>query len=373
MRLGNIYNLGIKELRGLARDPIMIGLIIFAYTVVIVVSAKAIPDNLHKAPIAIVDQDRSQISERFADAFLMPYFLQPALVDPAQMDAGMDSGRYTFGLVIPPDFQRDLLAGRAPEIQLNIDATRMMQAFTGNRDVQMILQGEVHEFWQRYRSPIALPVGFDLRSRFNPELNRTWFGSLTSIIDQITMLSIILTGAALIREREHGTIEHLLVMPVTPFEIMVSKIWSMALIVLIATAFSLAFVVQGFLHVPIQGSIALFFAGAALFVFSTTSIGILMATFARSMPQFGLLMMLVLIPLQVLSGAFSPRESMPEFIQTFMLGAPNTHFVALMQTVLFRGAGLDACWPQFAALVLIGTLSFGISLRRFRRTLGSMA
>jgi ABC-2 type transport system permease protein len=373
VRTANIFNLGIKELRGLARDPILVALIVFAYTVVIYVSAKALPDNLHKAPIAIDDYDRSQLSERIDDAFLMPYFLRPERVDQVQMDRGMDSGRYTFGVVIPPDFQRDLLARRTPEIQVNIDATRMMQAFTGNRDIQMILIGEVQTFWDRYRKSVTLPVGLDLRSRFNPELNKTWFGALTSIIDQITLLSIILTGAALIREREHGTIEHLLVMPVTPIEIMVSKVWSMALVVLIATAGSLTLVVQGFLQVPIQGSIALFLAGALLFVFSTTSLGILMATFARSMPQFGLLMILVIMPLQILSGAFTPRESMPEFVQIFMLGAPNTHFVRLMQTVLFRGAGIVAAWPQLAALAVIGSVAFVISLRRFRRTLGSMA
>jgi ABC-2 type transport system permease protein len=373
VRLANIVNLGVKELRGLARDPIMAGLVLFAFTVVVYATAKALPDNLHKAPIAIVDQDGSPLSQRISDAFLPPYFLPPDVVDTARMDAGLDSGRYTFGVIVPPEFQSDLLARRTPDIQLNIDATRMMQAFTGNRDVQAIILGEVQEFWNRYREPLNLPVALDLRSRFNPELDKTWFGSLTELINQITLLSIILTGAALIREREHGTIEHLLVMPVTPFEIMVSKVWSMALVVLVVSPLSILLVVQGFLQVPIQGSILLFLAGTALFVFSTTSLGILMATFARSMPQFGLLMMLVIIPLQILSGSFTPRESMPAFVQDIMLAAPNTHFVMLMQTILFRGAGIEAAWPQFAALTLIGTVLFAISLRRFRKTLGSMA
>jgi ABC-2 type transport system permease protein len=373
MRVANIVNLGVKELRGLARDPIMLGLVVFAFTVVVYATAKALPDNLHKAPIAIVDQNQSPLSQRIADAFLMPYFQRPEIVDTAQMDAGMDAGRYTFGVIIPPELQDDMLARRNPDIQLNIDATRMMQAFTGNRDVQTIIYGEVEEFWNKYREPMTVPVNLDLRSRFNPELNKTWFGSLTELINQITLLSIILTGAALIREREHGTIEHLLVMPVTPFEIMVSKVWSMALVVLIVAPCSILLVVQGFLGVPIQGSVALFLAGTALFVFSTTSLGILMATFARSMPQFGLLMMLVIMPLQILSGSFTPRESMPEFVQHLMLAAPNTHFVMLMQTILFRGAGIEAAWPQFAALAVIGVVLFGVSLTRFRRTLGSMA
>src|SRR5690606_37320953 len=141
------------------------------------------------------------------------------------------------------------------------------------------------------------------------------------------MFSIILTGAALIREREHGTVEHLLVMPVTPVEIMVSKVWSMGLVVLVASAFALIFVVQGLLAVPIYGSVLLFLAGAALQLFATTSLGIFLATVAGSMPQFGMLLMLVLMPLQVLSGGMTPRESMPDIIQNIMLVAPNTHFV----------------------------------------------
>jgi ABC-2 type transport system permease protein len=373
VRVANILHLGVKELRGLGRDPIMIGLVVFAFSFVVYATAKALPDNLHKAPIAIVDQDQSPLSQRIIDAFLLPYFLPPEIVDTAGMDAGMDSGRFTFGVIIPPELQSDMLARRTPDIQLNIDATRMMQAFTGNRDVQTIIYGEVQEFWQKYREPMTPPVSLELRSRFNPELNKTWFGAVTELINQITLLSIILTGAALIREREHGTIEHLLVMPVTPLEIMVSKVWSMALVVLIVTPLSILLVVQGVLGVPIQGSIPLFLAGTALFVFSTTSLGILMATFARSMPQFGLLMMLVIMPLQILSGSYTPRESMPEFVQNIMLGAPNTHFVMLMQTILFRGAGIEAAWPQFLSLAAIGTAMFTVSLVRFRSTLGSMA
>ena len=151
--------------------------------------------------------------------------------------------------------------------------------------------------------------------RFNPNLTQAWFGAMMEIINNVTMLSIILTGAALIREREHGTIEHLLVMPVTPTEIMVAKVWSMGLVVLASAGLSLTFIVRGLLHVPIEGSVALFLAGAALHLFATTSMGIFMATLARSMPQFGMLLVLVLLPLQMLSGGTTPRESMPDFVQ----------------------------------------------------------
>jgi len=372
MRAANILHLGIKELRGLLRDPLMLLLVGYAFTVSVYSSATAVPETLHKAPIAVVDQDRSQLSGRIIDAFYPPHFIPPELVTPAQMDRGMDEGSYTFGLIIPPDFQRDVLAGRSPAIQLNVDATRMSQAFTGNGYIQSIVTGEVNAFMAGHREHPALPVDLALRARFNPELNKGWFGALTAVISQVTMLSIILTGAAFIREREHGTVEHLLVMPVTPFEIMVSKLWSMGLMVLVAAGLSLIFVVEGLLAVPVQGSIPLFLAGAALHVYSTTSLGILLATVARSMPQFGLLLMLTITPLQILSGAVTPRESMPGFVQDLMLAAPNTHFVMIAQAVLFRGAGLAVIWPQLIALAIIGTVLFMLALGRFRKTLAAM-
>ena len=373
MRAANILHLGIKELRSLLRDPIMLVLIAWAFTVSVYTAATAMPETLNKAPIAIVDEDRSALSARIAGAFYPPYFLPPEMITQAEMDARMDAGLDTFALNIPPGFQRDLLAGRNPTIQLNVDATRMSQAFTGSGYIQSILSGEVRAFVQRYRAAEALPVDLALRVRFNPELNKSWFGAVMQVINNVTMLSIVLTGAALIREREHGTIEHLLVMPVTPLEIMVGKVWAMGLVVLAACAISLAVVVQGLLGVPIEGSVALFLAGAALHLFATTSMGMAMGTLARSMPQFGLLLMLVLLPLQMLSGGTTPRESMPELVQVAMLAAPTTHFVMLAQAILYRGAGLSVVWPQFAVLAVIGAGLFGYALARFRATIGTMA
>jgi ABC-2 type transport system permease protein len=324
---------------------------------------------LNQAALSIVDEDKSPASTRIITAFNPPYFTIPRLIPQSEVNARMDAGLDTFALNIPPNFQRDLLAQRSPAIQLNVDATRMSQAFTGGGHIQTIVNDEVGEFLARYRSAAPLPIELALRARFNPELNKGWFGAINNVISSITMLSIILTGAALIREREHGTIEHLLVMPVTPFQIMASKIWSMGLVVLLAASVSLVFVVQGLLSVRIGGSIPLFLFGTALYVFAMTSLGIFLATVGGTMPQFGLLMMLVLMPLQMLSGATTPRESMPEIIQNIMLAAPNTHFVILAQAVLFRGAGFDVVWPQIAALLVIGAILFGFSLWRFRRFL----
>ena len=371
--IANNYRLGVKELWSLWRDPMLLVLIVYVFTFAVYTSATAMPDTLHKTPIAIVDEDDSPLSQRIVSAFYPPQFITPQVISMAEVDPGMDAGRYTFALHIPQGFQRDVLAGRAPQVQLNVDATRMSQAFTGSGNVQQIVIGEVNEFVQRQRGTAAAPVDIAVRARFNPALEKGWFGALNSIINQITMLSIILTGAALIREREHGTIEHLLVMPVNPTEIMLSKVWSMGLVVLVASALSLGLVVRGILDVPVEGSVPLFFAGAALHLFATTSMGIFMATIARNMPQFGMLMVLTILPLQMLSGGATPRESMPELVQNIMLVAPTTHFVELGGAILFRGAGIEVVWKQFLWLVVIGAALFAGSLARFRKTIAQMA
>lgn len=380
----NILNLGVKEVRSLLRDPILLGFVVFAFTVNIYTAATAVPETLNNAPIAVVDEDRSTLSGRIVDAFQAPYFLTPVLITPAEMDARMDVGLDTFALQIPSGFQRDVLAGRSPALQLNVDATRMSQAFNGSNYIQLIVRGEVNEFLQGHRVDAERAVELALRTRFNPELNKVWFGAVMEVISAITMLAIVLTGAALIREREHGTVEHLLVMPVTPFEIMAGKVVAMAMVVLATSAISLTVVVRGLLEVPIDGSLALFFSGAAMHLFAATCLGILLGTVARTMPQFGLLLFMVMLPMQILSGAggiiraqalsggLAAREGMPDIIHFIMQAAPTTHFVPLAQAILFRGAGLDVVWPQFLSLAAIGIVLFTLSLMRFRKALASM-
>ena len=371
--LANIWRLGVKELWSLWRDPVMLILIIYTFTASVYTAASAMPDTLHNAPIAMVDEDQSQLSARITSAFYPPQFVKPRMLTQQQVDAAMDAGEITFALTIPTGFQRDVLSGKSVALQLNVDATRMSQAFSGSGYVQQIVAAEVSEFAQRHRATTTLPVGIELRARFNPALEKMWFGGLMQIINNVTMLSIILTGAALIREREHGTIEHLLVMPVTPTQIMLAKVWSMGAVVLLAAGISLHLVVRGLLQVPVEGSIPLFMAGAALCLFATTAMGIFLATIARSMPQFGLLMVLILLPLQLLSGGMTPRESMPELVQSVMLLAPTTHFVELGQAILYRGAGLSVVWSSLVWLLAIGAVLFALALARFRKTISQMA
>ena len=373
IRAANVWRLGVKELWSLVRDPAMLVLIVYVFSVAIYVAATAMPESLHNAAIAIVDEDASPLSARIVSSFYPPHFKTPALVTLAEMDPGLDNGKYTFVLDIPPNFQRDVLAGRMPKAQLNVDATLISQAFTGNGFVGQIFAAEVDEFVQRYRASSAPPVDLVRTIRFNPNLDQSWFGSVMELVNNVTLLSIVLSGAALIREREHGTLEHLLVMPVAPTEIMLAKLWSMGLVVLSAAMLSMVFVVEGALRVPMDGSMALFMLTTALHLLATASMGIFLATLARSMPQFGMLLVLVLLPLKMLSGGITPRESMPWLVQVVMQASPTTHYVSATQAILYRAAGIDVVWPQLVAILAIGVILFLASLVRFRRTVSQMA
>ena len=366
-RLQSVLWLGFKELASLGRDAAMVGLIIYAFTYAVYGPAKGAQMELRNASVAIVDEDRSELSRRIADALLQPFFKRPEAIGASEVDRVMDAGRYTFVIDIPPRFESDLEAGRNPTIQLNVDATAMSQAGHGAAYIQSIIAQEIQRVAPA-PSDTAPSVRLVTRAKFNPNLIETWFLGVSQIINNITMLAIILSGAAVVREREHGTIEHLLVMPLGPSDIMLAKIWSSALVIIIVSTISLLVVVQGMLGVPVAGSIPLFMASTGVYMFSVSSLGILLATVARSMPQFGLLAIPVFLMLNILSGGQTPLDSMPQWLQNVMQFSPTTHFVSMSMAILYRGAGLSAVWPDLAAVAGMGLVFFVAALAGFRRT-----
>lgn len=365
--LSNIFRLGIKELQILWQDKVMIILIAWSFTFAIYVGATSASTKLNKAPIAFVDQDRSTLSMKLYDAFYPPHFKMMGVILQDQMDSGMDSGEYTFVVVIPPGFEKDIQSGIIPDLQLNIDATRMTQAGIGAGYIQQIVTKELVAFLQLPET--TLPINLISRMKYNPNLEGAWFGGLMEIINNIAMLSIMLSGAALIREREHGTLEHLMVLPVSATEIMLGKVWSIGLVVLAAVTFSLFFVVNGVLGIPLGGSIPLFLAGTTLILFATTSMGIFMGTIARTMPQFGLIFIMTLLPIMILSGTMTPFESMPQILQNLMHLVPTSHFVSMAQAILYRGAGFDIVWMDMMWILLSGMFFFFFALFMFKKSL----
>jgi len=368
----NIYRLGVKEILSLLRDPVMMGLIAYAFTFAIYSVATGVRTDLRNASIAIVDEDRSELSTRIVGAFLPPYFKAPAMIDLPAVDPAMNAGRYTFVLDIPPGFEADVLAGRRPVAQLNVDATAMTIAGNGVDYITGIVNTEMVKFVNRSSGAVALPVDLRARAKFNPNLDSSWFMAMMQIIENLTILAIVLGGAAVIREREHGTIEHLLVMPVSSSEIMLAKILSNGLVIVVAAVLSLLVVVEGLLGVPIAGSVVLFASGSAMYLFAVIALGIAMSTVATTMPQFGLLSIPVFVVMNLLSGALTPVESMPTTLQYAVQVLPSTHFIRFAQAVLQRGAGIEIVWPHLAVTAAIGAAFFALALIRFKATLASV-
>lgn len=365
----NIFRLGIKELRSLRSDPVLVFLIVYAFSFGIYEVATGVKFEVSNASVAIIDEDRSSLSREITASLLPPYFQNAVTIDAAEANDALNSGRYVFILDIPPHFERDLLSGKSPQLQLNVDATAMSIAGTGAGYIQSIVTEEVAQKLRTTGKTTKTEAELVARAIFNPNLDSVPFTSVMEVVNNITLLSVILAGAALIREREHGTLEHLLVMPVTALEIMSSKLWANGLVIVFAATLSLIIVVQGVLGVQTSGSLVLFITGALLYQFSVTALGILLATFTSSMAQYGLLVMPVLILMQLLSGSSTPIESMPGWLQNTMQASPSTHFVAFSQALLYRGAGLSIVWPQLAVLAGIGAAFFFIALARFRQAI----
>lgn len=370
-RVNNVRYLLVKELISLWRDRALLILVLYAFTAAIYIQANGLKHDLHRATVGVVDEDNSALSHAILDALLPPRFQPPVALDPGQVDKEMDAARYTFVLNFPPDFQSDVLAGRSPSVQLLIDATALMQAGLGATDISGIFQQEVSRFVSRTGRDTRTPVEVKIRVAFNQGLESSWFTGTMGLITNITMLSVLLAGAALIREREHGTLEHLLVLPVHPSEIMLAKIFANGTVILVGSIFSIVVVLKMVMGMEIAGSVPLFLVGTGLYLFFTASLGIFLGTLAGSMPQFGLLFFLIVLPMNMLSGGFTPLESMPQWLQTTMQASPSTQFVAFAQAILYRGAGMDTVWPHFLATFAIGMLFFMVALARFRKFLAA--
>jgi ABC-2 type transport system permease protein len=371
--VGHIFYLGVKELISLMRDPVLIFLILYSFTFSIYTPSKSAVMDVVNASIATVDEDNSQASRAVNDAMLPPQFLPPAQIGFADINRAMDSGKYTFVVNIPPRFQIGLAEDSKPVVQVITDATAMSQAGRGPGYIQKIINDTVTPYWTGGNRAKAEPVvRLESRARFNPNMQQGWFVAVNQIINNISVLAIFLTGAAVLREREHGNIEHLLVMPLKPFELAFAKIWANGLVVVVAAMASLFLVVKGAIGVPVAGSIPLFALGLCIYLFSVTALGIMLATIVRSMPQFGLLAFPVFIVMSLLSGGQTPLESMPIALQKLMQFVPSTHFVSFSQAVLFRNATPAMVWPELAKMFVIGIAYMIFTLSRFRKMLAAV-
>jgi len=367
--LSNIFWLGLKEIRSLTSDVVMLVFVVYAFTFAIYIQATGTSSEVNNASIAFVDEDGSALSKELFNAFYPPRFKLPEAVVAEEAEREMDEGRLMFVVATPPRFEHDLRAGRSPAVQVNVDATAMQQAGIGAGYIKNIINDRIASFLRRTEETGQKPIELVVRKLFNPNAVSSWFKSVVAIINQITLLTVVLTGAAVIREREHGTLEHLLVMPLTAFEIAMAKVWANGLVILVATGASLFLVVEMALKVPFAGSVVLWFVGVVLYLFFATALGIFLGTISRSMAQFALLIILVIVVLMLLSGGSTPVESQPKWLQYLTYILPARHFVSFSQVIIYRGGGLSAVWRQFLMVSVVGLAFFAYSLKLFRKSI----
>lgn len=365
----NIIYLTGKEFRSLFSDPVLLGLIIYIFTFGIWTSVSATSTELKNAAVAVVDNDHSSLSKQLIDSLLAPQFKPPALISVDEVDRGMDTGKYTFVLDIPSNYQADLLAGYNPKIQLLVDATAMTQAAVGTSYIQRIFMQEIQKFLRQDIHTTG-PITPILEVLYNPNHTSHWFMGVMQVVGNISLITLLLSGAAVIRERERGTIEHLLVMPVSSSEIALSKIIANSTIILTVAVLSLYFVVHIGLQVPIRyDAFPLFALGVVAFLFSTASLGILLAIIAPTMPQFGLLCIPVYVVMYMLSGISAPVENMPQLIQNITQFSPQTILSAFAQQVLFKNAPLSMVHIHLFKMFAMGALFLTLALIQFKTML----
>lgn len=369
--LAIVFWLGTKELRTLLGSMALMGFLIYSFTFSVYQQSQGVPEDVNRASVAFVDEDQSTLSRNMRAALYPPYFKIPELIVADEIDQAMDASRFLFVVVIPPNFESDVRKGRSPEIQVNIDATAVRQAALGAGYIRSILGREVNRYARRSDKTSDLPVRLVQRKAFNPNGTNKWNRAVTGLLDQLSMLTIILTGAAILREREHGTLEHLLVMPITSFEIAISKVWATGIVILVFFTLSMLLVVERAIGVPFAGSRMLLLMGTVVYLFAAAAVGILLATISRSMAQYGLLCMITIIPMMMLSGGMSPLESQPEWLQRITWFLPSRQYMSFAQAIAFRGVGFENVWPEFLAMCGLGLAAFFGSLALFRRSISA--
>jgi ABC-2 type transport system permease protein len=370
-KLWHIYRLGLKELISFRYDYVLVVLVIYSFTVMVIVPSKGTGLQVRDSSVAYVDGDQSPLSFRIIDAIQKPFFKKPQAITFDEINRVMDRGEYIFVIHIPSGFQKDVLAGKSPEVSIDVDATAIGHAKLGTTYLTRIINDEINTFVLRsLRSPKLPSLPFQLTTRvlYNQNRESSWFMCIVFLTHMITLLSIVLPAAALIKEKERGTVEHLLVMPLVPVEITIAKVWANSFIVVVGAMFSLFFSVKWVVGSPIRGSTFLFFLGTIVFLYATTELGVFLATIAKNQPQAGLLSMPIIVPISMLNGGTTPLESMPRFLQIVMQFAPTTHYMEFCARVLFRDAGISVVWPQLAAMAAIGTVLFIGAMIRFRAT-----
>jgi drug efflux transport system permease protein len=360
----------LKELRQIFRDPKTRRIIFISPVLQLLLFGYAVNTDVHNTALFVVDHDHTEESRALVDAMTAGgYFRLAGASDrPQDMAAALDGSHAVVGLEIPVDFARDLAAGRGAVAQVLIDGT--------SSNTATVAQGYATQIVQRFGLDYAanhgqLPAGgVDLRVRawFNPALESRVY-NIPAVIGVILMLmSLLLTALTVVRERELGTLDQLMVSPLSPTELILGKTLPVAGIAFVDLALVTAVGMLWF-HVPLRGSIALLLVASTVYILAALGFGLLISTISNTQQEAFMAMFLFFLPMIILSGFMYPVESMPRFFQELTLLNPVRHFLEIVRGVFLKGEGFADLWPQLLALVAMAAAVLTIATTQFRKTL----
>ena len=372
---GRLFAMLLKEFRQLATDWPIVLIMLWGFFGGVYLSGHAGAVELSNCPVVVLDLSRSNESRELVSRLRAPYFKVVSMAhSDREVVQALDAADASLAVIIPPSFARDVQESRG-RFQVISDGTQAQMMILAAAYVAQIASQYGIDLLERRRGPIEeqlanLPqVDARVRVEFNPSINAAWFSSLFELFNMIAMTSLLLTAAALVREKEHGTLEQLLVSPLRPAELFAAKIIPTMIVVLLLSPLSLYAIVHGVHGTPLRGSILLFFAVTSLYVFSLASLGLALAVIARNLAQAMMLMFLTLWPMMFLSGAMSPPESMLPWMRYLSLISPMRYYIDFGFQVLFKGNGIAYVWQDVLGILALGGGLFAFAVWRFRRLL----
>lgn len=362
-----------KEWKQLYRDRALLGFVIFIFTLDILLASGAPALDLKETPIGIIDRDHSTLSRELIYRLPAQQFTVVPMADQDKLvSRALERSELRGVLTIPHGFEKDLLRAQSPSLQLVVDASDANLGFLLSSYTERILftlTGELLAGQVAAQGrPVVMPqIDIQARTRFNPSLTEAWYATLSELLTMVTVACILLPAAALVREKERGTVEQLLVSPLSPLQIVLAKAFAMTSVVLVGSLVAVGLIMHQLVGVPFVGSAWLFFSLIALYAITSSGLGVLASTFARNSGQVGLIVVLLVMPIVMLSGTWSLRESMPMWLQNTVAFSPMTYFVDIAYGVLLKGSDMSVLWLKALKMALLGLAFWALGVYRFQR------
>jgi ABC-2 type transport system permease protein len=368
VKIERIWEVMRKEFLQIRRDPRLWRVILVAPIIQLVIFGYAVSTDVRHTKTFVVDHDQSRSSREFLEAFTSSdYFRIVGHSDrPADLIDALDHADAVVGIEIPAGFAKSIHDGSGADVQILLDGT--------NSNIASVARGYAERIVQNYNLRVAAtqrPVPVDLRERawYNPDLASRNY-NVPGVIGLIILLVCqLLTSLAIVREREIGTLEQLMVSPLTPGELIIGKTLPFGIIglfdlVLISTVAMLWF------GVPLEGSVVLLFSASVLFLLSGLGVGLLISTISNTQQEAFMVSFLIFMPVVLLSGFMFPVSSMPVFFQWVTLINPLRHYLVIVRGIFLKGSGLAVLWPQYLGLLVMGVGVLAVATKRFHKTVG---